>query len=507
MNKLYILAAGLLALLAAACNKDDSTAAGPIAQLKVTGLKDTFTVIAHQDFLTSTPTVENENDYDYYWTLFSTEFNAATGATLIKPDTLARTKDLNYEVVQDPGAYILVFNAKEKSTGVVKQVNMVANITTLTLNGWYLVKDNGGKTDMDFIYPTENPVNRIDNWIAYYNGGKSLNGNAVSAVFAPSFRTSITSQKYFPVLIVASQNDAAIYRIDNGAMQLNFDNMFFTKPAVRRPQSVFQPANTTALGFINDGRAYNMTKGALFANLPVAYNGATYGNLSSITASAALDLGFDNTRKSVFVFNGISYLELKVLVSNGVNNGLGKLQNVNGNLQWMTGYTGSSSQALVLFRNPQDTGYLYKVDGRYGQLFYGTPFTTGGKIVTIADTLKPQHGLMNASAIGGNYDVDLIYYAVGSSIYKMDVTTTTESLQYTLPAGETVTAIQHIRYPETAPTVNSIAIATYNAGHYKVYLHPLSGTQTLLLTQPSFQGDGRVSRVIYMKNGVGSRVY
>ncbi len=39
--------------------------------------------------------------------------------------------------------------------------------------------------------------------------------------------------------MVLSTNDAAIYRVDNGAMVMNFDNMFFTKPATRKPQSVF----------------------------------------------------------------------------------------------------------------------------------------------------------------------------------------------------------------------------------------------------------------------------
>ncbi len=72
---------------------------------------------------------------------------------MVKPDTLARTKDLNYEVVQAPNIYYLVFNAKEKSTGVVKQFNMIVNITTLNMTGFCVVKDNAGKTDMDFFLP------------------------------------------------------------------------------------------------------------------------------------------------------------------------------------------------------------------------------------------------------------------------------------------------------------------------------------------------------------------
>lgn len=496
-----MLAAGLLALLAAACNKDDSTAAGPVVTLKVTGLKDTFNVYTHQDFLKVTPTVENETSYDYYWTLFSTNFAAVNGLGLVKPDTIGRTKDLNYEVLKDPGAYILVFNAKDKSTGIVRQVNMVVNITTLTLNGWYLVKDNGTTTDMDFIYNG----GRINNWIANFNGGKSQDGGAVQAVFVPQFKTTLTTQNTYSAIMVLSKNDAAIYRVDNGAMVMNFDNMFFSKPAVKNPQAVFQPISSQYLGFINDGKYYGMTKGTLFANAPLTLNGISYSNLSPLTADVALDLGWDPVRKSIFGYIPASFQELKVTSANGVS----KLQNVNGNLQWMTGYTGSRSVAMVLFRNPQDTGYFYKLNGSYGPIGTGS-----GTVVMNADTLKPQHGLMNASIICGNYDVDLIYYVTNGKVYMMDVASATESEQFTLPAGETVTAMQHVKFPEPvgtpvpASTLSYIAIATYNAGHYKVYLSAISGTGSLSpVAQPAFTGDGRIINLIYMEKGAGTRIY
>jgi hypothetical protein len=248
-----------------------------------------------------------------------------------------------------------------------------------------------------------------------------------------------------------------------------------------------------------------MTKGTLFANLPLTYNGISYNNLSPLTADVALDLGWDPVRKSIFCYNGQYYTELTVNSTNGA----GKLKNVNGNLQWITGYTGGRSVALMLFRNPQDTGYLYKINATYGPLAFAS-----GTLIMNADTLKPQHGLMNASVIGGNYDVDLIYYAVGSTIYMADVATMTENLQFTLPPGETVTAIQHVKFPEPVgspvptSTLSYIAIATYNAGRYKVFLHPISGTGTIsAVPQPSFEGDGRITTMIYMEKGAGTRVF
>ncbi len=496
MKKIYILAAGLLLLLAAACNKDDSTGAtGPIAVLKVSGVKDTFNVFTHQDFLKANPVVENENDFDFYWTLISNNYAPGQGA--VKADTLARTKDLNYEVSQDPGSYTMVFNARAKTTGVVRQKTMVVNISTLTMNGWYLLKDNGGKTDMDFIHST----GRIDNWIANFNGGKSLDGNAVKMAFVPSFRTTPTSTVYFPTLMVLSANDAAIYRVDNGSMVMNFDNMFFTKPAVRKPQSVMQAVGAQYLFLINDNKAYNLYKGTLFANLPTNLNNQVYDNISPITAVGSMGLCWNLRTKSIFCIDNGNFTELK---ANGA-----LVQKMNADLKWMNGYAGGRSTALMLFRNPQDTGYLIKANVNYPSLFSGnTPF------VLTADTLKPEHSLLSASMICGNYDVDLVYYAVGDKIYMTDVASAQENLLFTLPAGETVTAMQHIKFPEPTgtpvppTTLSYIAIATYKDGRYKVYLHAISGTGTISgLSQANFEGEGRVSSLVYMEKGSGTRIF
>lgn len=494
MKNIYILAAGLFSLLAA-CNKDDSTAtSGPLAEVTVTGLAESYALYTHRDTLKIAPGVLNEQDFDYYWTLFSASTTAGQG--LVKADTLARTKDLSYAVLKDPGDYLIVFNVRHKESGVTRQFERNINISTLTMNGWYLVKDNAGKTDMDFIYPS----GRIDNWIANFNKGNNLDGNAVKAIFVPLFKMSPTSQVSFPTLMVLSANDAAIYRVDNGSMVMNFDNMFFTKPATRRPQAVFQPSATSNLGFINDGRAYYLTKGTLFGNMPLTYNNTSYTNLSPVTASVAMDLGFNFFSKSVFCYSGASFAEL----SN--NNGGNRLKNMNANIEWMAGYTGIRSIALLLFRNPQDTGYLYKLDAHYGQLI------GSGTMFMATDTLKPEHTLMHADLRAGYYDVDIIYYSVGNNIYLTDVASMQEALQFTLPADETVTCMQHIKYPQptsTAPsTVNYIAIATYKAGRYKVYLHTISSTGTLqALPQANFEGEGRVNTVIYMEQGNGSRVF
>lgn len=491
MKKLYLLTI-LLAIVAAGCKKDDSTGAThPLPPVTVSGLADTYTTYTHRDTLHISPTVQNEDRYDFFWTAFSTVFVQGTGQ-VPKADTLGYSKDLDYVVQLNPGQYYLVFNVKDKKTGVVQLIQKNMSVATLNMNGWYLLKDNAGKTDFDFIYPG----GRIDNWIAFYNHGKSLDGNAVKAVFTPSFKMTLTAgpADVFNAMTVISDKDAGIYRIDNGLVMHSFDDMFFSKPATRKLQNVFQPVTTGNLGLINDNKAYAMSKGALFTEMPATYK------VSPVATVCAMDIGFDLNTHSVFCFNGQYYAALG---SNGVD-----LKNMNADIVWMGGYAGVRSVSMLLFRLADGRGMLTKLNGSYGFLAgYSAPLITG------RDTLPATHGLMSASIIAGNYDADYIYYALGNKVYLTDLATTQEALQVALPAGETVTCIQHIKYPQPASpniptTTDVLAIASYVDGHYKVYLHKISSTGTIQpLAQPDFEGDGRVANITYMEQGQGSRVF
>lgn len=477
-----------------ACNKDKSTIGAPLPVANVTGLKDTLTVYSHRDTLKLNPIVENESSYDYYWTLFNSSYSPGQG--LVLADTIGRTKSLSYIVLKDPGAYILVFNVKDKKTGVNKQFNTVLNISTLTMNGWYLVKDNNGKTDMDFIYPT----GRIDNWISNFNGGQSLDGNAVKGIYVSQLKTSPTATTTFNGIMVTSTNDAGIYRVDNGAKFLGFDSMFFTTPTTRKLQNIFQPAASINLGLINNGVAYSMVKGTRFTILPSVFNNVSYNQLSPLVGTAAMDIGFNPISKSVFCYNGASFSAL--------NANYGKdLTNMDAKPKWFTGYAGRSI-ALLLFNSTRtDSGYLFKLDGTYGPL---AGFS--GPLILVRDTLAPSHGLLRADKICGHYDVDIIYYSVGNNIYATDVASLQEKPQFSVPLDETITCIQYVKYPDpmiAKPSkIDYVAVATYKAGRYKVYLCTVSSTGTLQSpSQPNFEGVGRVANLFYMEQGIGSRVY
>jgi len=491
MKKIYIFSVLIGCLMTIACQKDHSTDAHiPLPSFAVSGMKDTITLFTFQDTMRITPSIQDTSLYDIYWTNVNSAFLSLLG-NKAKTDTIGRYKDLVYPVFLDPGQYYVVLHLRDKKTGLTKLITTVLNVSTLNNDGWYLLKDNNGKTDIDFIHQK----GRIDNWIAYYNNGKSLEGNAVNAVFAPSCKLTVSTTDQFNGLMVLSEKDAGLFRISNGLMIYNFDNMFFGKPATRKLQNVFQPMNTNNLTVINDGRAYMMTKGALFTDMP-----QTYTRLSSWVGVASMDLGWDQSSKSIIFYNGIRFA---TPASNGED-----LKNMKADLKWLTGYAGQRSVALALFKTEDGKGVLFKINALY-QYLSGSEKA----LIMARDTIELTHGLMNANIIGGNYDSDFIYYAVGNKIYMTDVATVQERLQVTLPAGETVTAIQHVKYPQPVninvpSTTDCLAIATYANGRYKVYIHKISSTGTIQpVNTPSFEGDGRVKTIIYMEKGAGSRVF
>jgi hypothetical protein len=491
MKKIYIIMAVLLCLTQAACYKDKSnTSELVLPDAEVTGIEKTYSVYTYRDFLKISPVVKNEDQYDFYWILYSTNFNVNAGL-VPKGDTVSRTKTLNYEVLVTPGQYILVFSVRNKATTVTKLISSDVAISTLNMNGWYLLKDNGTTTDFDFIYTG----GRIDNWMAYYNDGKSMTGKSIKAIFAPGFKQSPAATETYNALAVISDNDAGIYRIDNGKKLMEFDNMFFTKPAVKKPQNIFQPTSTGYLQLINDGDPYFLTKGALFSLATTATN----YRLSPVGSVAAGTVGFDELSKSM-----ITFIDGTVAT---IPPGATYLRNMDASLVWTAGYAGLRSIIITLFKKANGEGRIMKLNGSFGYLAgYSAPIVMDSAIVPAT------HGLMRADLIAGNHDADYLYYVIGSNLYLTGLPGIAEQLQLTLPAGETVTCMQHIKYPAPASgvtyKVDYLAIATYANGRYKVWLQPISSIGTIQpLGQPNFEGQGRVSCINYLEQGNGSRVF
>ena len=184
----------LVSLLPIACFEDDNKYEYvKLDEIVIEGIERSYVRKSHQDILSITPTVTTDADVEYAWELWT---SVRTDGIIYKPDTIGREKNLNYEVMEDPGTYYLVFNVKDKKTGVTTVCRSTLNVETLNSTGWYLLKDEevAGEmyTDYDFIYDG----GRIDNWIAFYNNGKKLKGEAVKSIFSSNYSDQLSGGGY-----------------------------------------------------------------------------------------------------------------------------------------------------------------------------------------------------------------------------------------------------------------------------------------------------------------------
>jgi len=480
------------AFILQSCYKDDSVAAtNVLPEIEVSGIQNNYTVITKVDSLNIKPVLENithEADYSFMWLLYDKTFTVNAG-TVAKPDTLASTKDLSILVNKKAADYILVFNIIHTKTGVTQmnRYNLVVN--TLNMNGWYILKDHNNQTDYDFFHPD----GKIENWMQYH-GYTSLTGKAVKSIFIPDMRTSLNSVDRFGALAVLSDQDIAMFRLENGQRLYTYDNLFFTKPSVKKPQNITTtPAGT--VGLINDSKFYVLNKGGLFANTPP--NDYVLSDKIGVTS---YELVFDTKSKSLLYVSGGS---LTRFIANG-----SAMMNTASDLMWIEGAPELRNTGAMIFKNPTTgTGRLIRIDASVGNFFI-----PGSKLVTLEAEIPAENPVLQAEQLGGNYDSDLLYYSKGNQVFIFDFASLSSSLQVSFPEGEKVTRIQHIKYPVPVRGVvnklNYIAIATFKDGKYKVYLYSLNSIGGLIpKSAPDFEGTGRVSTINYIENGLGSRVF
>jgi hypothetical protein len=491
MKKIHLIYAILLPVLVFSCYEDkgnyDYKELDPVM---IEGLDEVYSVYTYQDVLDIRPTVSNDERYDYCWQLYPTTFNVNL-RQVPRPDTLALTRELNYEVLLNPGEYILVFNARDKTTGYTEMKTVTLKVSTRNMTGWYLLKDHDGKTDFDFIYPD----GRFDNWIARLNQGKQLEGNAVKALFVREFKETITSEN-LNTFVVLAERDAAIIRIDHGTIVRDYDQMFFAPPADRNLQNAVLDVAENNVYVINDGKVYFMTKAAGLFQDPVDPSTGNY-HMAPFGALGMSPLFFyDVNSTTIVTYNGSAYTPS----SNDI------VRNMNADLLWMEGYNNTKWYTYALFKH-RESGEMQFVKFKNNDYY--------GNISTISSMpVPPASNLIDADKVTGNYDYEILYYAKGNKIYRsnVDVPPMLESDKViTLPEGEVVTCMQHMKKPipqsSTVISVDKLAVASHANGRYKVWLFDLQSGDIVPLSQPTFEGEGRVTCINYVQPEGGIRIF
>ncbi|MDR1274146.1 MAG: hypothetical protein LBK12_06310 [Odoribacteraceae bacterium] len=483
-KKLYLLLA--LAATLPGCVEDtgnyDYQPAEQVTPGTVAGIDDTYNIVA-LDSLKITPAIDGPEDaYTYAWQAYPvpTQYDSPTYL-------IGEEKNLKYQVVLPEGAYEIVLEVKDKELQTCTYVRTTLNVTLEFSQGWFIAKAVGNETDIDFI--------KLANGVVYPEILKSINGERppgapVSNGYISTYygyeitkpdgtTTTVQDQSAF---FVTTDEDLRVYKAGEITLLKTFDDAFFERPAVKRPQALHLTLDGVVL--MNDGKLHNIAT--------YSYNFGRFGHpinagpgdvdLSPFSLRTGLGIFFFDNRSSTLKLFTYPYSALE------------DLESIPGtDLVYMheqeadDGYYGA--YALMKDRSSGDLSILTFSPVFY--LYYGM----GPDIIDVPAGSE----LYGASIFAVSHTNEAIYYSRGDNkvgyftVYNAQDTPDI----ITLPADEHVAFIRHVYNDYMA--FECLAVLANGPTGWKLYCYNFEG-YTPDVQLPAFQtfsGEGEAHSFLY----------
>ena len=505
MKKLHIIIMlSAMIVLVTSCFKDKSNYAYlPSEKIYVTGVNASYDRVSQVDSIVITPTVKSTDPtakFSYFWGIYETSVQGSVPTV----DTICRTKDLHYFVAKPAKAWVLVYGAKNKNTGYMTITTSTLNVITQFTRGWYVLKDDGSKTDMDlFLTPTTIvPTTMLANVFSLANGRK-LDGKAKSMNFESTYKSMVTGVLgNTRAMFITTDKDASIINTNTMLEIKNFNGCFYSPPATKAPNAMF--TGSSADYFVNDGQVYSIysmsSNTGVFGNRQMRDAVNTPYHMSDYYYTYVVyDPIFFDEFSSSFVSAGGAGTVLNT-VTDAAGTAM-KANNNNKTLLFMGMKTTSSAVAVFQDKTIPTQKILSQIT------------TTVSAFKMVNDTLLSTSKLYSATKYTCNYvDESMIYFVVGGNqVWSRNLVNKAEQLQYTAPAGETINFIRHKKYTvgttELPYNFNYIMVGTTTGTTYNVRM--FTKTAGNLATTPAFTltGTGSVGDVFYLTPSVSYATY
>lgn len=465
-------------------------------EITIDSIRESYNSYALIDTLRIHPEISPANsEYEYWWGIYETNVQGYAPQL----DTLYYTRDLEMPMTLSPGTYSLVFCAKEKSTGIAALTRADLTVVTTLSKGWYVLRSQGGYTDLDLFTETD----KIENVISMNNEGKLLKGEATAISHNSSYKSwDEANSRYVNTntLFALSSEDMVALRVNEGTIIRSFEDLFYDTPDVAAPQDIY--GGSIDLYMMNDGKMY------------------TIYNMSSNSGRFGEPKGGDYKLSPYRVYNGIRYpllydenscsfcsadtwdnLMLPLKDEGAVDTiPLPPVNNMDADLLFM-GPTSSNCAYALMKKKQEDLYLLFNMDADC-YVPYNNPIQSW-------DTLDNNLGLLQADRWATNTANHIIYYAIGNTIYSCNVDGGyQERVQQVLPAGEEVTYMRHLvysNYLNPSEDFEYIAVASYDGTNYKVYFYELQAGN--LQNDPEIlEGEGKVGALIYINGTLSTRL-
>lgn len=508
--KIILFAACLLFVMG--CEKDTNEYNHELAEnITVAGLESEYTLLSEYDVLkidVSANTTYPVSDFDFSWGVYETN---VSGAIPPKLDTIGQGPKLVYPVKLRAKTWMLVLIVKNRVSGLTKYVATPLHIITKFTRGWYIAKTEGDSTDLDLhLTPEKIDVTTLEANVFSFLNGHKLYGQAKRLNFQSRYKSDITG--------ILANTRTLFVQTDQSIRPLNIN----TLKEIHDDGSIFlggTPIGGVGALFTASVSSYLIRGGQLYT---LYHNGANSGKFG-----AAIMMDKQNTPYQLSDYFVASTTEVPILWDRLS----GSFVTAEGYGTYMTQFKDDTNNKDIKVRNNNKSLlYMGYKDRIYDQARWTTDqvgyailqdkgdlslrslvkLFDKDRTLTITPITIPTNSLLyDATMYALNQeDESILYFLKDNNIYSHNLDNGYEQLQFSVPQGEQVTQIKHLKYEEgTAYTFNYIIIATQKAGKYVIrFFNKLSGN---LESTPVFtlRGEGVAKDILYISPNVYDSTY
>ncbi len=500
-NKIWI---ACIFLLASSCFEDQGNYIySEINEVIISGIEELYEVEMSADTLIISPklTTGPTSEYEYLWITIPISEAKDKFAPMEDVDTIGREKDLKLFLLDIfPGDFKVNYKVTDKNTGVVSQFNFKITIFSAFNRGWYILKENNNRVDMDFVMFDGR---RVDNVLKTQNG-YDLEGEAKSVSFLEKgFNVNISEgekpEDNIKTLVVCTGKDMKYIRYNNMKYYMGYEEAFFVKPEEKNP--VLYVSATSGIQVLNAGKIHTMrapnasSHDGFLSETVLGPQGSDYQMAGFLADGVMGAMYFDEISSSfVWVRSGNSEMTTYSKLANPKANGVFY---PSGNLNCDLLYMGCKkalveSTVAVLKEKTLEGKVKVALTNPLIMLTYFSPFT---KVIDIPEHMKMSHG----TCFSQHRVYWHLYYAVDQNKWmNFDIENETEMLMHSFPEGETITYITHAGlYIREGYNVDKILVATEKDNQYKVYFFKLESGVPVLLEDETLHGEGKVGDIFY----------
>lgn len=501
---LTILACTALALYS--CDKDKGNYSyDDTEKITITGIAAEYPVVQSVDKLNISPEVKSNKEgaeFDYVYFIYDVNKGSE------KPDTLSvGSKDLKDVVIgAESGKYAFIFKATNKKTNVSAFYNATLNVSTRFNNGWYVLKSEAGKTDMDYFNLTNE---KIENVILSVNG-RQLDGDVAMRIgvndnYADPTKFNETYKTFDKtrVLIPIANKDAKAIKLSTGKILNDFSAMYLDEPKAPYGPSMYV-ASMQGQWMLNNGRGnFIFSYSSMLSKFGPEYGMTNefkdYYLSKYVVSNGIYDpIAFDELSSSFVAMPASQTYLMSIADAAGT-----QLSAKNNNMKLV--FAGAKAlyddyfYAVLQDKSNLQTKYVADISGIGGKNF---------KI--LLDKLQPTDPAFNAEIFTLNHSLTkAMYFVSNNKVYVRNVAGIpgrNTDLNVNIPAGERPTMLKHVKH---LTQFDYLIVGTTAGGNYKVYFYKLNSVGELASNQPDkvLEGRGAVGDISYVFPAVSQTTF